>query len=338
MYISVIIPTRNRSRTLRVTLNSLLNQNDLKDLEVIIIDNGSTDDTKQICDPFINDSKLKFKYYYDDEPGLLTGRHLGASLAKGDVIGFLDDDVELAPTWVAGIKDAFINSKIHLATGPCLPRHEIEPPAWLQYFWSKIRGKGLACDWLSLIDLGNKKRFIDPNLVWGLNFCIRKDALFALGGFHPDNIPANLQMYQGDGETGLTMKARSEGYKALYHPEIKLFHLIAAERLTIVYFQKRAFYQGVCNSYTHLRKKHLGFTEKDKLTTKDKVKWLLKPVKSLIVEMNKLRTPKEIVNLKELLLKYEKAGFNFHQNAFKENPNLQNWVLKKDYWDYKLPL
>jgi GT2 family glycosyltransferase len=49
-----------------------------------------------------------------------------------------------------------------------------------------------------------------------------KDTLFALSGFHPDCVPANLQQFQGDGETGLSIKAREKGYRAIYQPKALL--------------------------------------------------------------------------------------------------------------------
>jgi hypothetical protein len=263
---------------------------------------------------------------------LLTGRHLGASLALGNILCFLDDDVELHQSWLEGVREAFSDLQVKLATGPCLPKYEIEPPEWLQYFWQPIKDGGRSCSWLSLIDLGGKTKDIHPTNVWGLNFCIRKEAFVTLGGFHPDNLPANLQMYQGDGETGLTLKATTLNYKSIYHPKIKLDHLISAERLSINYFKKRAFYQGVCDSYSALREKHLGNENNGVFTS---VKKILSQVKRSIFTKSQVE-PGEITELKALLKDEEKKGFHFHQEAFKSDEKIREWVLRKDYHDYKL--
>ncbi|GEO06871.1 hypothetical protein AAE02nite_45350 [Adhaeribacter aerolatus] len=337
MLISIIIPTLNRAKSLKLTLHSIYQQTDKMDFEVLIIDNGSSDETKDICNGFVINSPGQFRYYYNSEPGLLTGRHLGTSLAKGSILCFIDDDVELNPSWVSGVKEAFKNSEVLLATGPCLPKYEVDPPEWIYYFFNKTKWSGTSCTWLSLFDFGSNKKLVEPNCVWGLNFCIRKITLQELDGFHPDNIPAKLQFFQGDGETGLTMKAQSLGYKALYHPQLQLHHLISADRLTVKYFKQRAFYQGVCNSFTLLRKKYLYNNAGDKIISLASVKNILRPAKNLLIYVKNQFIPKEIRELMAILQQEEKAGFDFHQEAFRNNPKVKEWVLRKNYWDYKLP-
>jgi len=93
-----------------------------------------------------------------------------------------------------------------------------------------------------------------PNYIWGLDFAIRRRALFDLGGFHPDCISDALQHFQGDGETGLTMKAFVQGYKAVFTSRAKVYHFISASRMTPEYFERRAYYQGVCDSYSRIRR------------------------------------------------------------------------------------
>jgi glycosyltransferase involved in cell wall biosynthesis len=331
--ISIIIPTLNRAHTLAKTLNSILNQKQLKTVEVIVVDNGSNDNTANIFDDFAKACTFPCFYYYDAEPGLLTGRHRGALAAKGDILCFLDDDVELSDGWLIGVREAFEDASVQLATGPCLPMYEIAPPKWLKYFWDSAYG-GKFCAWLSLIDLGQKKIEVHPNYVFGLNFCIRKSILFELGGFHPDCITAHLQMYQGDGETGLTFKAAKLKLKSLYHPGIKVSHIIAPERLTIEYFKQRAFYQGVCNSFTTQRRLLEG---NEKMTIRYLLSQILGRVKKVFT-INKGKMPNEILMLLEMLKNEEKKGHDFHQNAFIHNKKVREWVQKKDYWDYKLPV
>ena len=74
-----------------------------------------------------------------------------------------------------------------------------------------------------------------------------------IGGFHPDNVPPKLQFLQGDGETAVTDGARTLGYSALYIPEARVEHVIPADRLTVQYFESRAFYLGVGESYRRVR-------------------------------------------------------------------------------------
>jgi glucosyl-dolichyl phosphate glucuronosyltransferase len=331
--ISVIIPTRNRADTLQRTLHSLHKQGAITTFEVIVVDNGSTDSTSAVCESFKN-KFLSFTYVYDAEPGLLTGRHVGAIRAQGEVLCFLDDDVEVNTGWLEAVTELFKNDSVQLATGPVSPLFETEPPEWLAHFWHKMPNGGRACAWLSLIDLGTKEQEIHPTLVWGLNFCIRRKALIALGGFHPDNIPLALQAYQGDGETGLTLKAHNQGYKAFYHPGISLNHIISSERLTEQYFKKRAFYQGVCNSFTSLRQLHISpFFEP--VFVKPSA---LMRLRNFLSSVKNRFFPKPYHKMKKMLEEEEQRGFQFHQRMFKEDESVRNWVLKEDYWDYKLPV
>lgn len=91
--LSVIIPTYNRSALLLEALDSVLNQtywkrHPEKPYEVIIVDDGSTDDTRRTLSPFAG----KIRYHYQDHRGVSTARNQGLKLAEGDFIAFLDSD------------------------------------------------------------------------------------------------------------------------------------------------------------------------------------------------------------------------------------------------------
>lgn len=86
--VSVIIPTYNRSKLVKEAVESVLAQT-FKDLEVIVIDDGSTDDTRSVIQK-IPDSRVK--YYYKENGGVATARNLGLQEAKGHYICFLDSD------------------------------------------------------------------------------------------------------------------------------------------------------------------------------------------------------------------------------------------------------
>ena len=71
---------------------------------------------------------------------------------------------------------------------------------------------------LSLIDLGDDPKEIDPKLVFGCNFSIRRRVLSEAQGFHPDGMPEQLIRYRGDGETYVANFIAAKGYKAQYVP------------------------------------------------------------------------------------------------------------------------
>jgi glycosyltransferase involved in cell wall biosynthesis len=92
MKISVIIPSFNRSKTIRRAINSILEQTYYPH-EIIIIDDGSTDGTQSL----IRDEYPSVKYYYQLNKGVSNARNKGILKSTGDWIAFLDSDDEWFP-------------------------------------------------------------------------------------------------------------------------------------------------------------------------------------------------------------------------------------------------
>lgn len=88
--VSVIIPAYNYAHYLPFTLDSVKMQS-LSDWECLIIDDGSTDNTKQVSEKYTN-TDTRFKYYYKNNGGLSSARNYGMEHAKGKYILFLDAD------------------------------------------------------------------------------------------------------------------------------------------------------------------------------------------------------------------------------------------------------
>lgn len=330
--LSIIIPTFNRGLVLYGTLASVAAVVTSSDpVEIIVVDNGSTDNTAQAC----REVAQKFpgrnwRYFHESMPGLLSGRHRGALEAKGEVLAFLDDDVLLAPTWLEALQSAFRDPEAVLVGGPSSPHYEVEPPAWLTGLWVEFE-HGRRLGFLSLIEGGSSVRIADPLYVWGLNFAIRKSVFERFGGFHPDCVPKALQRYQGDGETGLTFKIKAAGFKALYHPQAALRHIIPVSRMTLESFKQRGFYQGVCDSFTRIRAKGVLDTEMP-VSWKDRVR----PLKSKVYS-SYLCWRRDALSIRMLWNRAYFEGFNFHQHQVRHDPKLLEWVLKSDYFDYRLP-
>jgi len=86
--ISIIIPTYNRTNIIQRTITSVLNQTE-KSFEIIIIDDGSDDDTGSVVEN-LNDGRIQ--YFYKKNGGAANARNLGLSKVKGEYIAFLDSD------------------------------------------------------------------------------------------------------------------------------------------------------------------------------------------------------------------------------------------------------
>ena len=87
--VSVIVPIYNAEKYLRECLDSIVNQT-LKDIEIILINDGSTDGSAEICQEYLCDSRVT--YYHKTNEGLAAARDDGMQKATGEYIGFVDSD------------------------------------------------------------------------------------------------------------------------------------------------------------------------------------------------------------------------------------------------------
>ena len=92
--VTVIIPTFNRSSTLKNSIRSVLSQT-YKDIELLIIDDGSTDDTYEVVNGF-DDSRIRYIHYSPNQ-GAAHARNVGIEKANGDYIAFHDSDDLMVP-------------------------------------------------------------------------------------------------------------------------------------------------------------------------------------------------------------------------------------------------
>src|SRR5678810_355900 len=93
--ISLIICTYNRDMFLPDALESIKNQSfDKSEIELIIVDNNSTDNTASISKKFISQNpSLNIKYCFEEQKGLSFARNRGVAEANGSIITYVDDDV-----------------------------------------------------------------------------------------------------------------------------------------------------------------------------------------------------------------------------------------------------
>ena len=330
-FISIIIPTRNRCELLATAVRSSLGLAEADgNAEVIVVDNGSTDGTRVLCEGLQRESAV-FRYVYDARPGLHVGRHVGMRTAKGDILLYADDDIEPFSTWLPSIREAFADATVGLVGGKCLPKYEILPPSWERLLWHVIPG-GRCNGNYSLIDFGESCREIKPWYVFGCNFAIRRQVLKETGGFHPDGMPRELLRYRGDGETAVSKAIDERGYKTVYHPGASVYHWVSRDRLTFRYVYTRAFANGVSDSYVHIRK--LGTAT----PATDTPNRLFNQAKSYYRKWRKLLGLLRHGTIDEFRLQRVqqlgyRAGWDFHQREVQQDRDLLEWVLLPDYWD-----
>ena len=107
MTISVLITTRNRAKILKQCLKSLVRQSRKPD-EVIVVDNASSDNTKEIIKSF---KRLNIKYFSEKNIGIAYGRNRGLEETKGEIFSFIDDDCVASKSWLKAIEKTFESDK-----------------------------------------------------------------------------------------------------------------------------------------------------------------------------------------------------------------------------------
>lgn len=89
--VSVIVPIYNTEKFLEKCIKSILNQT-LKEIEIILINDGSTDNCHKICKEYAEKNKDKIKYINNKNIGCSATRNLGIELAQGEYVAFVDSD------------------------------------------------------------------------------------------------------------------------------------------------------------------------------------------------------------------------------------------------------
>lgn len=113
MKISVVIPTYNRINQLKIAVESVLKQS-YPDYEVIVVDDGSTDETHEYLSSIKKDN---FIYIKQTHKGPASARNSGIKNAKGEYIAFTDDDCIIPYDWLDKIKNAIVNTQADVIGG-----------------------------------------------------------------------------------------------------------------------------------------------------------------------------------------------------------------------------
>lgn len=112
MQYSVIIPVYNAERTLRRCLDSLVGQQ-FSDYELLLINDGSTDDSDAICREYANTYPC-VRYFAKENGGVSSARNLGLEQAEGEYILFVDSDDYVSENYFASLSDALENAAADL--------------------------------------------------------------------------------------------------------------------------------------------------------------------------------------------------------------------------------
>lgn len=112
--ISIIVPIYNREKYLNDCISSLLKQT-YSNIEILLIDDGSTDASSEIC-KYYTDLYEKVRYYFITHTGVSAARNKGLDEAKGEYIMFCDSDDMVKKNWVSSFAN-YINDEVALIVG-----------------------------------------------------------------------------------------------------------------------------------------------------------------------------------------------------------------------------
>lgn len=239
--LTAIICTYNRVKYIGPLLESIAANNLAKEeYEILLVDNNCTDNTREICEAFVNAHKdVNFRYVVETEQGLSAARNKGIKEAKGDIIVYIDDDA-LVDTWYLRtiVEYMSAHTEISAVGGPIIPSYEdTEEPKWMTRYT-----KELLCGYLYY---GEKERpFPGDRYPGGGNAAYRAEVFEKVGLFNTA-LGRKGNSLMGAEEKDIFDKMKAQGMRFVYLPKMILHHIIPQAKLESDYFNRLTTQIGI---------------------------------------------------------------------------------------------
>jgi GT2 family glycosyltransferase len=224
-FVSVIIPTANRTDHLDRCLQSLLNM-EYPHFEIVVVDNlPKIPTTFNLLEEKYGKSS-QVCYVREERPGQAAARNRGIVAAKGEIVAFTDDDVLVDRHWLAEMVKGFaVSENVACVTGLVLPK-EIETPSqkWFEQYGGFSKGFTRR-----IYDLkeNSPDNPMYPYNVGGFgsgnNMAFRRSILHSLGGFDP--ILTNVDYKLSGEDVEVFLRIITKGYSLAYEPSAIVHHL-----------------------------------------------------------------------------------------------------------------
>lgn len=240
--ITLLICTHNGARTIENALVAIDKQNDVSNdsLEVLIIDNVSTDNTAQIASDFLQKSNLNGRVLFEPRIGKTNAFLKGLKEAKSEIISIVDDDNYIEPDFIKYTLKIFNE---YSDVGIVCSSNRIFTEQDLPYWFKWVSGRYSCSDpYFENIERSETDGTIISHnrFVTGAGSSFRSQIL-------KDCLDKGYYFFN-DAQRGKTMKVSCQdlevscliyalGYSCGYHPSIKLIHAIQPERLNLEYFK-----------------------------------------------------------------------------------------------------
>ncbi len=240
--ISIAIPTYNRSRYLRRTLDSLsgVAVPGGVDAELLVINNRCTDDTSAAVAEFAARAPFAVREVVEPEAGLNFARNRALAAAAFEYVVFFDDDVRIAPDWLRGFLEAVDALRADAVVGPVTPDFEGETPNYLSPAVLNSISSPYSRKGDRLIRLSRETAHEIP----GCNFGVLKQMAIELGGFKPGLDRKGDGLVSG-GDTEFGWRLAGSGKCVAYQPSCSVAHLISREKMGRDYLRRRWYGTGV---------------------------------------------------------------------------------------------
>jgi len=261
MDITLIVCTYNRCDSLRTSLESIACSAMPKgvDWEVLVVDNNSSDRTREVVDEFCRKDGSHFRYLFEPQQGKSCALNSGIREARGSVLAFTDDDVTVEPDWLHNLTSNLRSGEWAGAAGRVMRTWSCPPPHWLS-----LDGKYEKVGWaLVSFEIDQQAGELPSDFPpVGANMAIRSEVFAKHGGFRTDLGPkgnetgdsvgrqAGLTAVTGpqaprrydDTEFGQRVMRRGERFR--YEPSAVVYHPVPEHRLTKDFFLHWWFARG----------------------------------------------------------------------------------------------
>jgi glycosyltransferase involved in cell wall biosynthesis len=239
MKISVILCTYNRCQILPKALESIAASRLAESVpwDVLVVDNNSTDATRKVVEDFCARHPSRFQYLFEPKQGKSNALNTGIRRATGDVLAFTDDDITVAPTWLANLTAPLEFGKWSSAGGRIHLANDFRCPSWLG-----LEGECSLGGVLGFFDRGDEPReFTEP--FWGGNVAYRRD-IFDKYGFYRVDLGRTAGEMLSNEDTELSGRILAAGERLWYEPSAVVYHAVPYDRLSKGYFLKFGYDQG----------------------------------------------------------------------------------------------
>ena len=241
MEFSIIICTYNRADELRETIRSIARLTLVRDWELVVVDNHSTDHTRAVVEAEKGSFPAPLRYLFEPEQGRYAALNTGIRAATGKIIATTDDDARVEPDWLWSGAAALEALGCDYVGGKVLPIWKGERPAWLPH----RPGKHWAA--LALQDHGDKRIEFGVNgIPWplGINTATRREA-FARTGLFDNRLGRKAGTLRNQAQREWHLRARAAGLRGFYVPEMVVHHVVESERLKKQYFRRWYYWHGI---------------------------------------------------------------------------------------------